>query len=80
MNKNNRGDSTADVIFFLFIIVVFCAIVGMASHEMGKKKIRVEAVKNGHGEWVVNTEGSPSFAWKNEKQLEKTEAKKEKTP
>jgi hypothetical protein len=80
MNKNNRGESTGEAFFILVIIAVSCLFSGLAGCSIGSKEVKVEAVKKGYAEWVVDYNGQSTFTWKCDKQPEKSEAKKEKLP
>lgn len=71
MNKNNRGESSSELLFTLFLCLVASLASGGIGYEGGKKVIRIEAVKGGHAEWKVNENGTTTFAWKELKEGKK---------
>jgi len=67
------------ILFFLIIIVFFVLIIwgmiktaqdGLLENERQTlKRIEVEAVKHGAGEYVADTNGYPVFRWTTEKKI-----------
>ena len=66
MNRESQESLVAGgllgAFFCLFMVGV---IIGFANGgSYGERITRIEAVKNGHAEWVVKDNGSTEFKWK----------------
>lgn len=55
------GDS-----IIVMVIMFFCVMIGVyCGEDMGKNKVREEAIKRGYGTWnVINESGKTEFKWK----------------